>query len=94
MSELAPILDLDGIAEAFHVSRYTAREWCSGGKVPAFKQGRGWYVRRSTLEAFLARRERETQGAPPTHDAADRLMRALPPPRRGPRSAPAASSDA
>jgi excisionase family DNA binding protein len=39
------ILTVQEVADYLKVSRTTVWRWCSTGKLPAFKIGRGWRVR-------------------------------------------------
>lgn len=50
---LDEILTVDEIAEYLRVSRATVCRWCGSGKLPAFKIGKGWRVKRSALEGYM-----------------------------------------
>ncbi|MBI4054166.1 MAG: helix-turn-helix domain-containing protein [Candidatus Doudnabacteria bacterium] len=47
------ILKVQEIAKFFGVSRKTVWEWCSAGKLPAFKIGKEWNVRQSDLQKMI-----------------------------------------
>jgi len=44
------VLTVTEVASYLRVSVTTVWRWCSNGKLPAFRIGRGWRVRRSDLE--------------------------------------------
>jgi excisionase family DNA binding protein len=46
------ILTVDEVADYLRVSRATVCRWCGAGKLPAFKIGKSWRVRRSVLEGY------------------------------------------
>ncbi|MBP1464447.1 helix-turn-helix domain-containing protein [Candidatus Chloroploca sp. M-50] len=50
---LDQILTVDEVAAYLRVSRATICRWCVNGKLPAFKIGKGWRVRRSALEGYI-----------------------------------------
>lgn len=50
---LSQILTVEEVAVYLRVSRATVCRWCSSGKLPAFKIGKGWRVQRGELEGFI-----------------------------------------
>ena len=48
------ILDVRDIADVFKCSREKIKRMARSGRLPAFKFGKHWYVRREDLESFLA----------------------------------------
>ncbi|PDW01825.1 helix-turn-helix domain-containing protein [Candidatus Viridilinea mediisalina] len=50
---LSQILTVEEVAIYLRVSRATVCRWCSSGKLPAFKIGKGWRVQRGELEGFI-----------------------------------------
>jgi len=47
------ILTVPEVARYLKVSRTTVWRWCSEGKLPAFKVGRGWRIHRSEIEKIV-----------------------------------------
>lgn len=47
------VLTVAEIAEYLRVSETTAWRWCQTGKLPAFRIGRKWRVRRADLEHYI-----------------------------------------
>ena len=47
------VLTVQEVASFLKVSRSTVWRWCSQGKLPAFKAGRGWRVQRVALEHLI-----------------------------------------
>ncbi len=47
------ILTVADVANYLRVSETTVWRWCISGKIPAFRIGRGWRVRRSELDRLL-----------------------------------------
>ena len=47
------ILYVPQIAKFFGVSDKTVWEWCKAGKLPAFKIGKEWRVRKSDLQKMI-----------------------------------------
>lgn len=52
------ILKVEEIAKFFGVSHKTVWEWCSMGKLPAFKIGKEWNVRQSDLQRMMSQKVR------------------------------------
>lgn len=50
-----PILTVAEVAGYLRVSETTVWRWCSSGKLPAFRLGRSWRVRRTDLETLILR---------------------------------------
>jgi len=50
-----PILTVAEVAHYLRVSETTVWRWCSSGRLPAFRLGRGWRVHRVDLETLIAR---------------------------------------
>lgn len=48
-----PILTLAEVADYLRVSHSTVWRWCQTNKLPAFRVGRGWRVRFSSLEQLI-----------------------------------------
>ena len=61
------ILTVPEIAEYLKVSRTTVWRWCNEGRLPAFKMGRIWRVRRSEFEKIVGQQLGEIYGER-THD--------------------------
>ncbi len=71
MNEGSPIPDLltvTEIANYLRVSETTVWRWCSTGKLPAFRIGRGWRVRRSDLDEYIKRSFYEIAEQEPDHE--------------------------
>lgn len=47
------ILHVPQIARFFGVAEKTVWEWCKSGKLPAFKIGKEWRVRKSDLQKMI-----------------------------------------
>lgn len=47
-----PFLTVAEVAHYLRVSETTAWRWCTSGKLPAFRIGRSWRVRRGDLETL------------------------------------------
>jgi excisionase family DNA binding protein len=56
LRQLPDVLTVDEVARYLRVSKTTICRWCSSGKLPAFRIGRGWRVNRNTLEHFTQQR--------------------------------------
>jgi excisionase family DNA binding protein len=50
------VLDMADVAELFKCSREKVKRMARSGELPAFKFGKGWYIRQDDLEHFLAGR--------------------------------------
>lgn len=48
-----PILTVAEVARYLRVSETTVWRWCSSGKLPAFRIGRSWRVRREELSQII-----------------------------------------
>ncbi|MBX0329902.1 helix-turn-helix domain-containing protein [Oscillochloris sp. ZM17-4] len=48
------ILTVAEVARYLRVSETTVWRWCTSGKLPAFRIGRSWRVRRDTLDQMIA----------------------------------------
>ncbi|MBI5877194.1 MAG: helix-turn-helix domain-containing protein [Chloroflexi bacterium] len=48
------LMTVQEVADYLKVSRTTVWRWCSDGRLPACKVGRGWRVRRKDLERFVS----------------------------------------
>jgi excisionase family DNA binding protein len=59
--ELPDILTADEVAAYLRVSRTTVCRWCSDGKLPAFRIGRGWRITRDDFEQHIKRSRDEHQ---------------------------------
>lgn len=57
------VLTVKDVARELHVHEETVKDWLRSGKLPGFKVGRDWRVRRESLDAALAEMERETRRA-------------------------------
>ena len=91
IGDLPAILRAPLLGELLGVTVHTVNELLRRGEIPASKVAGRWIVRRETFVAFLERKERANRPSPvPVEDAAARLIRALPLPRRArnPRQAP------
>jgi len=53
------VLTVAEIADYLRVSETTIWRWCSTGKLPAFRVGRGWRVQRSDLEQHISAQKRK-----------------------------------
>jgi len=47
------IYGAEKLAKFFGVTKQTAREWCSKGKLPAFKIGKEWKIRVMDLQKMI-----------------------------------------
>ena len=47
------IMTVQEVAQYLKVSRSTVWRWCNQGKLPAFKAGRGWRVRRVEVDRMI-----------------------------------------
>jgi excisionase family DNA binding protein len=47
------VLTVGDIAGYLRVSEATVWRWCNSGKLPAFRIGRSWRMRRSDLERYI-----------------------------------------
>lgn len=54
-SALPEVLTVGEVATYLRVSETTVWRWCSNGRLPAFRIGRSWRVRRSDLELNIDR---------------------------------------
>lgn len=54
---LPEVLTVAEVARYLRVCETTVWRWCSRGKLPAFRIGRSWRVRRGDLELMIARHE-------------------------------------
>lgn len=66
-SELPQVLTVAEVATYLRVSQTTIWRWCGSGKLPAFRLGRSWRVRRTDLERLIA-------NAPVSGDEADLII--------------------
>ncbi|HNP72345.1 MAG TPA: helix-turn-helix domain-containing protein [Kouleothrix sp.] len=55
MKSLPEVLTVGEVATYLRVSETTVWRWCSNGRLPAFRIGRSWRVRRSDLELNIDR---------------------------------------
>lgn len=53
-----PLLSADQAAELLQVSAWQVREWAKAREIPALRLGRFWRFRSSSLNAWLAEKER------------------------------------
>lgn len=63
LNQLPDVLTADEIARYLRVSKTTVCRWCSTGRLPAFRIGRGWRVQRILLERFIELRPGMSAGA-------------------------------
>lgn len=61
------ILTVSEVSAYLRLSRTTVWRWCNEGKLPAFKIGRGWRVRRQDVEQIL---HASPESEPPPQDRA------------------------
>lgn len=54
-NEMDEILTIQEVARYFKLSPTTIWRWCTAGKLPAFRVGRGWRVHRSEVEMIVER---------------------------------------
>lgn len=50
------IMNVEQIAKFFGVSDQTIWRWCKAGKIPAFKIGAQWKIRRSDLNRIISQK--------------------------------------
>lgn len=50
------ILTVTEVAHYLRVSETTIWRWCSSGRLPAFRVGRAWRVRRTDLDSLISGR--------------------------------------
>lgn len=62
------ILTVAEVARYLRVSETTVWRWCTSGKLPAFRIGRSWRVRRTDLDDTIS------QGSTDSHSAASSLQ--------------------
>lgn len=60
-SDPQPFLTPEEVSGLLRVSVYTIRRWIKEGTLPAFKVGRGWRIRETDLNLWLAQ-QRPTLG--------------------------------
>ncbi len=56
MAKGPQIYDAQKLAKFFGVSRKTVWDWCKSGKLPAFKIGKEWKVRKEDLQKLINRK--------------------------------------
>lgn len=62
---LEPTYTVNQAADYLHRSAFTVREWLKAGKLKGAKIGKGWLIKQSDLEAFIAQHfkaERQAEG--------------------------------
>ena len=52
-TEIREILTTEEAAEFLRVSQHTIWRWCKTGRLPAFRIGREWRIRREGIEALI-----------------------------------------
>lgn len=52
-TNMEEILTVQEVAKYLRTSRSTIWRWCSEGKLPAFKVGRSWRIRRAIVENLV-----------------------------------------
>ncbi|WP_053058065.1 helix-turn-helix domain-containing protein [Rubrobacter aplysinae] len=57
LSESKEILEVGEVAAYLGVGNVTVHRWCRDGRLPCFKAGRLWRIRRGALEEFMERGE-------------------------------------
>lgn len=62
------VLTVAEVADYLRVSETTIWRWCSTGKLPAFRIGRGWRVQRSDLEQHITAQKFKPGMASPTNN--------------------------
>jgi excisionase family DNA binding protein len=67
---LPNIMTVDEVAGYLRVSKTTVCRWCNSGKLPAFRLGRSWRVKRCDMEAHISRAMAETEWEENEHRAA------------------------
>lgn len=55
------ILTVQEVANYLRISRSTIWRWCSEGKLPAFKVGRSWRIRRTSVENLVDKQSTEQE---------------------------------
>jgi excisionase family DNA binding protein len=55
------ILTVQEVANYLRISRSTIWRWCSEGKLPAFKVGRSWRIRRTIVENLVDEQSTEQE---------------------------------
>lgn len=53
---ISQIYDVQKLAKFFGVSKKTIWAWCKSGKLPAFKIGKEWKVRKEDLQKLINRK--------------------------------------
>ncbi len=48
------IMTVQEVADYLRISRTTAWRWCNEGRLPAFRIGREWRIKRAALEETIA----------------------------------------
>lgn len=57
LPENKEILEVSEVASYLGVGNVTVHRWCRDGRIPCFKAGRLWRIRRGALEEFVERNE-------------------------------------
>jgi excisionase family DNA binding protein len=61
------VLTVAEVATYLRVSETTVWRWCTTGKLPAFRIGRGWRVQRSDLDLQIAVQKSKNHDELPEH---------------------------
>jgi excisionase family DNA binding protein len=61
------VLTVAEVATYLRVSETTVWRWCTTGKLPAFRIGRGWRVQRSDLDLQIAAQKSKNHDELPEH---------------------------
>ena len=83
MRDLPAILRVPDLVELLGLTEGGVRAMLRRGELPASRVGRQWIVRRDVFERHLLKGERARSSVREREERAVRLLRALPPPRRG-----------
>jgi excisionase family DNA binding protein len=70
VNELPNIMTVDEVASYLRISKTTVCRWCNSGKLPAFRLGRSWRVKRHDMEAHINRAMTDTEQEAHAHSAA------------------------
>lgn len=55
------LLTTSQVAAILKLHRETVKQWCVSGRLPAFKVGKAWRVRRSELQKWIEQQGKEAQ---------------------------------
>jgi len=63
MAKTREVLTIKGVAEYLNVHPMTIYKYVKEGKIPAFKIGTSWRIRRGSMEAWMEENEQQRKEA-------------------------------